>query len=260
MPRRESGNRRKRARRRATIKGTPRLSQAQARARLWRALTSPSGHTLLGDRLLDVEVLSGLYRPVGILAGSLAPRAAFDTALEWLYAVPERVIIPLLERFRVSYEGSSEPTRELPEIETLEKAYRGAGEGSSKCHVDRDDRLFGIVRTHRLVTKYDPLLPAPEEMPLSGTTGSREVQMRSAEEVLIAVSFAEAYGSYLEAAEKFRVDRSDDDRLREYASGYANLWDQVRGFERLALEIRWNRQRRLHNLILEGRKTRCCGE
>ena len=231
------------------------ISQSEGKDRLWTALTTLRDDALLGQWLLWAEVYSGIFRPVGLLAGSLAPRAQYATEKSWVTALPERVLIPLFERIKSLPGTSFLRTADAPEVRVLAEAYRKAGKGSSKFHIDQDDDLFELVSTHSLVRKYNPILPAPEEMPISGKRGLREVRMRSAEELLLAAGFADAYGFYLAVRDRFGKSRSVDLRLRNYARDWAELRDKVKKFQRLALHIRSNRQARLQNLLLGEMKT-----
>lgn len=233
---------------------SPRVSPEEAKKRLLNALTSARDTSPLGQHLLFVEVLTGLCHPIGLLAGSLAPRSAYQSYEAWLRGVLRQAIVPLFERLQIVVGDADLPLADSPTVKNLADAYGKAGQASSKCHIDRDDDLFRTACGHKIARRYDPMLPAPEEVSLTESLRTRELRMRAAEEVLLAVGFADAYQIYEWGCEWLEAQASEEERLREYGRHYTALLDAVKSFRRQALNVRLHRQHRLHNVLFDSRK------
>lgn len=215
--------------------------------RVSRSLASPTGIPPYGElplahALLLHEVHEGIYLPLATFAGSLHPRNNYRSEMHWIAGVHAHVFLPFLDNL---------PKNTLEKEKRYRvKTYYGAMKPATRKSIDKNRLRAEFRCLRRQTARHKPILPAPEEMPLSGPVGEREIALRAAEEQILAAGLAPAYSHFVSARARFEGENSPIVRLSKFAKDYSQLHDLVAAFQRKALTLRINRQRRVHHALV----------
>ena len=202
----------------------------------------PYGKMPLAHALLLHEIHEGVYLPLATFAGSLHPRSQYSGETAWVAAVHERVFLPFLKNLPKN-------TLDADKRDRVKTFYEAVRPGTRKS-IDRERLKAEFRNLQRQVVRHKPFLPAPEEMPLYGSIGERETALRAAEEQILAAEFAPAYSHFFRTGARFDELDSSLQRLSRFAKDYAELHDLATAFQREALTLRINRQRRVYHALV----------